>query len=248
MARLLVFQHVAHEILGTLDPLLRKSAFRIKYVNFGRSNYRIPDMSGYDGLIVLGGPMNVDQMDSYPYLAEEIQAIRTAVELDMPVLGICLGSQLIAKALGAKVRKNPVKEIGWYKVYPTETGTGDSLVCHFDKAEMLFQWHGDTFDVPEGAELLATSELCRNQAFRYGQKIYGFQFHLEVDKKMIDRWLKIPDNVRELEEVKDYISPDKIREDTPKYIKHLHDLSDRTFSSFINLFDNHGKYHVLPSR
>lgn len=248
MARLLVFQHVAHEILGTLDPLLRKSAFRIKYVNFGRDNYSIPEVSGYDGLIVLGGPMNVDQVKDYPYLKEEIAAIERALVSDMPVLGICLGSQLVAKALGAKVRKNPVKEIGWYDVVPTVKGTEDPLISNFGKAEKIFQWHGDTFELPRDSELLVTSEFCTNQAYRYGEKVYGFQFHLEVDSKMVDRWLTIPENVAEIKVLNGQIDPERIRAETPEYIDNLHDLSDRTFSEFINLFDNLEKYHVLPSR
>lgn len=248
MARLLVFQHVAHEILGTLDSLLRKSAFRIKYVNFGRDNYTIPRIENYDGLIVLGGPMNVDQVKDYPYLTEETKYIEKAISSDIPVLGICLGSQLVAKALGAKVKRNKVKEIGWYDVAPTIEGTKDPLISNFNGVEKIFQWHGDTFDLPKGAELLATSEFCENQAYRYGEKVYGFQFHLEVDKQMIDRWLTIPGNVEELKELKGQIDPEIIRTDTPKYIKRLKDLSDRTFGGFINLFDNLEKYHVLPSR
>ena len=116
MPKLLVFQHVAHEILGTLDPLLRNSGIRIRYVNFGRSNYEIPDLKNYDGLIVLGGHMNVDQVEEYPYLIPEIEAIGEAITLDIPILGICLGSQLLAKALGGEVSKNNTKEIGWYDV------------------------------------------------------------------------------------------------------------------------------------
>ena len=122
MPKILVFQHVAHEILGTLDPLLKKYGFRIRYVNFGRSNYKIPDLENYNGLVILGGPMNVDEVEDYPYLIPEVEAIKKAIDLDMPILGICLGSQLIAKALGSKVYKNNIKEIGWYKISLTEEG------------------------------------------------------------------------------------------------------------------------------
>jgi len=248
MARLLVFQHVAHEILGTLDPLLRKSGFRIKYVNFGRDNYRIPEIRNYDGLIVLGGPMNVDEVDNFPYLEREIKAIEKALKCEIPILGICLGSQLLAKALGSRVGKNNGKEIGWYDVTPTGEGTKDNLISKFSGTEKIFQWHGDTFEVPDGGVLLASSGMCKNQAFRYGDKVYGFQFHLEVDRKMIERWLTIPDNVKELDELKGVIDPEMIRSETPLYIGRLHDLSDATFSEFINLFDNLEKHHVLPSR
>lgn len=248
MPRLLVFQHVAHEILGTLDPLLRGRGFRIRYVNFGRTNYKIPDLKNYDGLIILGGPMNVDQVEDYPYLDPEVDAIKTALDLDMPILGICLGSQLLAKALGAEVSKNGCKEIGWYDVKTTAQGKKDPLVSQFEDFEKIFQWHGDTFEIPKGAVKLASSKTCGNQAFRYGDKVYGFQFHLEVDKQMIERWLVNPHNKKELEELKGLIDPDLIRKETPEYIDDLVRLSNRTFTKFIGLFGNIVKKEVLPSR
>lgn len=235
MPKLLVFQHVPHEILGTLDPMLRGAGFRIRYVNFGRSNYKIPRLRNYDGLVVLGGPMNVDETDEYPYLVPEIESIREFIDMDVPVLGICLGSQLIAKALGARVNKNPEKEIGWYEVFTTEEGRKDCLVGAFDAVEKVFQWHGDTFEIPPGAVHLATSPACANQAFRYGDKVYGFQFHLEVDAPMIERWLVAPVNKKEIEELDGRINPDVIRFETPKYIDALSDLSRRTFGGFIDL-------------
>ncbi len=236
MPKLLVFQHVPHEILGTLDPMLRNAGFRIRYVNFSRSNYSIPRLRNYDGLVVLGGPMNVDETDEYPYLVPETESIRKFIDMDVPVLGICLGSQLIAKALGARVRKNPEKEIGWYDVSATEEGGMDRLVGAFGAVEKVFQWHGDTFEIPPGASHLATSPACANQAFRYGDKVYGFQFHLEVDAPMIERWLVTPVNKKEIEELGGKISPDAIRSQTPRYIDALSDLSGRTFGGFIDLF------------
>lgn len=248
MPRILVFQHVAHEILGTLDPLLRGSGFRIRYVNFGRSNYKIPDIGKYDGLIILGGPMNVDQTKDYPYLEPELVSIKKALELDKPILGICLGSQLLAKALGSKVGRNGSKEIGWYNVYKTEHAAEDHLLQGFREVEKIFQWHGDTFEIPDGAVRLAGSDACKNQAFRYGDNVYGFQFHLEVDKDMINRWLVTPGNKKELESLKGIIDPEVIRKETPDYIEDLMKLSDNTFSRFIELFGNIKKKEFLPSR
>lgn len=248
MPRLLVFQHVAHEILGTLDPLLRNAGFRIKYVNFERHPDAEPSLVGYDGLIVLGGPMNVDEVEKYPNLDTEVKLIRNAVEREMPILGICLGSQLLAKALGAKVRKNSEKEIGWYDLTPSGDGKKDPLISNFADLEKIFQWHGDTFDLPEGAKLLASSPLCNNQAFRFGDNVYGFQFHLEVDKPMIERWLNVPDNKKEIEELNGKIDPDVIRSDTPQHIARLHQLSKSVFGNFIELFGYNKKRHTLPSR
>ncbi|HEX9443892.1 MAG TPA: gamma-glutamyl-gamma-aminobutyrate hydrolase family protein, partial [Candidatus Binatia bacterium] len=163
MPRLLVCQHVPYEILGTLNPLLKTAGFRIRYVNFGRHPGAEPSLAGYQGLVVLGGPMSVNQTAEYPHLAAEMRLIERALEQGLPVLGICLGAQLIAAALGARVYPNREKEIGWYDVSPAENAGGDPLVAHFRPSEKIFQWHGDTFDIPAGAVHLASSPLCANQ-------------------------------------------------------------------------------------
>ena len=191
--------------------------------------------------------MNVDEVDDYPYLKPEVDAINRAIDNEMPVLGICLGSQLLAKALGATVVKNKEKEIGWYDVSPTKEGALDPLISNFIGTEKIFQWHGDTFKLPKGAVLLASSELCKNQAFRYGDNIYGFQFHLEVDESMIYRWLDTPVNVEELGKLDGKIDPEVIRKQTPKYIERLKILSDRTFTNFARLFGDLSKSQFLPS-
>ena len=248
MSKLLVFQHVPHEILGTLDPLIRNAGFRIKYVNFGRYPDAVPSLDGYSGLIVLGGPMSVDDIGDYPHLATEVDLIKEAVKRELPILGICLGSQLVAKALGAKVKRNSEKEIGWYDLSPTEIGKKDPLLSTFSNVERIFQWHGDTFELPKGALHLASSPLCRNQAFRYGENIYGFQFHLEVDEPMIERWLRVPLNKKEIEELDGKIDPRTIKKETPLYIDRLKELSDQTFRQFIKLFGFSKKRNTLPSR
>jgi len=248
MRRLLVFQHVPHEILGTLDPLLRNAGFRIRYVNFGRQPDATPDIDRYHGLIVLGGPMNCDQSDRYPHLNTEIDLIQSAITDGKPVLGICLGSQLIARALGARVFKNPVKEIGWYELNPTTLAASDPLFAHLEPTQKIFQWHGDTFELPDGAVHLASSPDCRNQAFRYDDNVYGFQFHLEVDEPMINRWLNTPVNARELESLDDLNRTEKIREDTPMYVDQAIALGNRIFDEFIHRFHVHRHRVVLPSR
>jgi GMP synthase (glutamine-hydrolysing) len=246
--RLLVLQHVAHEILGTLDPLLRAARCRIRYVNFGREPDARPDPARYDGLIVLGGPMNCDQVDRHRHLALEVECIREAIRRGRPVLGICLGSQLIARALGAPVTRNPVKEIGWYDVTPTAAGAADPLFRHFAGTEKIFQWHGDTFAIPPGAVHLASSPDCAHQAFRFGDNVYGLQFHLEVDAPMIHRWLHAPVNCRELEALQGRIDPARIAADTPRHIARARELGDRVFGEFIHLFDFRHRRVVLPSR
>jgi GMP synthase (glutamine-hydrolysing) len=236
MRKILVFQHVAHELLGTLNPLLKDSGFRIRYVNFDRDPAARPSLDGYFGLVVLGGPMNVDQVDLYPFLAVEVELVAEALQRGMPVLGICLGAQLLARALGADVRPHHSKEIGWYQINPTAAGADDPVFAGMSDTEHIFQWHGDTFDIPSGAVHLASSPDCENQAFRYGDTAYGFQFHLEVDRPMVERWLTVPHNRQEITNLNGAIDPEQIRSDTLQHIDKLQRLSDDTFSRWIKLF------------
>jgi len=248
MPKLLVCQHVPHEILGTLDPLLRRSGFRIRYVNFGRHPDAQPSLDGYQGLIVLGGPMNVDEVERYPHLAVEMDLVREAMDRDIPVLGICLGAQLIARAVGAEVTRATAKEIGWYDVRPTDHGRGDPLVGHFGETERIFQWHGDMFEIPGGAAHLVDAPGCLNQGFRIGRNVYGFQFHLEVDEAMIRRWLRVPSMREEIESLGGAIDPEVILRETHERIHELRRLSDRTFAEFVRLFGPRERVRILPSR
>lgn len=248
MPRLLVFQHVPFEILGTLNPLFKRSGFRIRYVNFGRYPDAQPSLEGYQGLVVLGGPMSVNETRKFPYLTTEHRLIEEAIQKDLPVLGVCLGAQLIAKVLGAKVRASGEKEIGWYDVCKTSEAEIDPVVGHFKESEKIFQWHGDTFEIPQGAVHLASSQVCSNQAFRFGMNVYGFQFHLEVDEPLIERWLKTPTFKKEIESLDGKVSVEKIRQETKSYIQRLTRLSQRCFGEFIRLFGAEKINHQLPSR
>lgn len=248
MPKILVCQHVPHEILGTLDPLLRTSGFRIRYANFGRMPELRPDLSGYDGLVILGGPMNVDETDRYPFLLEEIHLIEEALKNDKPVLGICLGSQLIAKALGANVYRNHKKELGWYDLQPTALGRTDALISHFQDQEKVFQWHGCTFDIPKEAHHLVVSEDCPNQAFCYGDKTYGLQFHLEVDEAIIARWLRLPAPRQEWEELHGPIQDSEITAIATQNKTRIQELSRLVFGEFVGLFGERPKHKILTSR
>jgi GMP synthase (glutamine-hydrolysing) len=229
--KLLVFQHSACEPLGVLDPLLRRSGFRIRYVNFGRDPQAEVDVSRYDGLVVLGGQMNVDQTDIYPHLATEIAALREAIARGMPVLGICLGAQLLAAALGAAVRPNAVHEIGWYPLEPMQAAREDRLFRHFDGSQFVFQWHAYTFDLPPGAVHLASTATCRNQAFRHGGRAYGLQFHLEADEPLIRRWLAMPQYRDEVGRVR----MSQILRETHRYAASTSPLALDVFAEFAGL-------------
>jgi GMP synthase (glutamine-hydrolysing) len=248
MKKLLVLQHVAHELLGTLNPLLKRAGFRIRYVNFARHPDAAPSLDGYDGLIVLGGPMSVNDAIRLRHLTTELKLIEEAMRRDIPVLGICLGAQLIAKALGAAVYRNPEKEIGWYDVSPTDHASSDPLLMELKKTEKIFQWHGETFETPKSTSHLAFSPLCANQAFRYGTKVYGFQFHMEVDAPMIHRWLKVVDNRTEISNLHGDEHIEFIYSETPRHIGRLSEISDRVFGAFIDLFGIEKKFRRLPSR
>ena len=205
-------------------------------MNFGRDPHARPNIASYDGLVVLGGPMNVDETDRYTHLATEVELIRETIGAGLPVLGICLGGQLIARALGAEVKRSPEKEIGWYDLSPTENARDDPLLSHLAPAQKIFQWHGDSFAIPEGAVHLASSPGCPNQAFRFGDRIYGLQFHLEVDQPMIERWLRVPENIAEIAGMDGNASAEGIRDDTEVHIGETVRLSERVFSNFVRLF------------
>ena len=236
MKKLLVLQHVANELLGTLNPLLKRNGFRIRYVNFARHPDAQPSLDGYHGLVVLGGPMSVNDTGMHPHLMTELHLIEEAMRRNIPVLGICLGAQLIAKTLGAAVYPNQEKEIGWYDVTPTRDAEDDPLLAEFGGTEKIFQWHGETFDLPRTSTHLAFSSLCANQAFRFAGNVYGLQFHLEVDEPMIERWLRVAENRREIASLDGKIDPAAIRRDTPAHLVRLQQLGDQVFSEFIRLF------------
>ena len=203
--RVVVFRHVPFEGLGLIQPALDEGRVAVEFADLFRDDAPEPDVAGAAGLILMGGPMSAN--DNLPYLRREMDYIRQAAERGQPVLGVCLGAQLAAQALGARVYRNPVKEIGWFEVYLTEAGREDPLLCSLGVPETVLQWHGDTFDLPSGAEWLAWSEGCRNQAFRWGSSLYGLQFHLEVTPEMIVDWCAQDANCGDVRELDGPIDP-----------------------------------------
>lgn len=190
--QVLAFRHAPLEGIGTIAGALHRHNIACRvvdaYLKSGNDSGNAPALNDAAGLIVMGGPMSAN--DDLAWLRHEIGVIQEAVHRGIPVLGVCLGAQLIARALGAKVYKNPEKEIGWGWVRSTEAARGDRLFDRFPDPEMVFQWHGETLDLPPGAELLAYGDACRNQAFRAGRNVYGIQFHLEVTPDIITDWLR----------------------------------------------------------
>jgi GMP synthase (glutamine-hydrolysing) len=244
----LVFQHVPYEPLGTLDAQFRDAGFRIRYINFARSGRVNLDVRRYHGVVVLGGPMSVNSTDRYPHLLDEIDALRVAIDGEIPVLGICLGAQLIAATLGASIEPNPIKEIGWSDVKRTPAGATDPLFKHFKASEKIFQWHGDTFEMPSGAEHLAVTDACSNQAFCYRGGVYGLQFHLEIDEALVRRWLATPAMRDELAALHGTVDGGAILQQTERHIGRSKRLSRAVFRTFIERFFGWRRRLALPSR
>ena len=171
-----VLQHVPFEGLGSIETWLSARDAVVQYTRFYQSPV-LPDLRALDLVIAMGGPMSVNDEREYPWLKQEKAFIKEAVGRGLPVLGVCLGAQMIASALGARVFANAHKEIGWF---PIQAVSADSDAFRFPPRTTVFHWHGETFDLPQGAVHLARSHACENQAFQIGRNVIGLQFHLET--------------------------------------------------------------------
>ncbi len=181
--RVMIFQHVPFEGIGTIGAWLDAHAARVDWTRFHRGD-GAPRSIQCDLLIVMGGPMGAHQDESYPWLAGEKRAIREAIEGGARVLGVCLGAQLIAAALGARVFPGREREIGWHPVLHAPGIAGNPFADAVPDGALVFHWHGDTFDLPRGATRLLSSEGCANQAFLLGGAVLGLQFHLETTPEL----------------------------------------------------------------
>ncbi|MDE1770000.1 MAG: gamma-glutamyl-gamma-aminobutyrate hydrolase family protein [Thaumarchaeota archaeon] len=229
MSEILVIQNTKIEGIGLLGDLLKKDGFEIKTVL--AKNEDIPDMKP-DAIIILGAPESAN--DDLPHLKKELDLIRDAVRKNIPVLGICLGSQLIAKAFGARVYKGPKKEIGFYNDIEFDNTEKSNIFSGMKSPTLVFHWHGDTFDLPENATRLAHSKNYQNQAIRVGSAI-GVQFHLEVDEPTIKLWLEKSRD--ELSKVS-YIDPVSIERQIPfniGIVKENLEIFYKNFKSEFNL-------------
>lgn len=187
---ILFVKHIDIEGPGSVEEFFRNTTWSLQTVNLAQGE-RLPDnLREIEAIITLGGPMNVYQEDKYPFLKDEDVFLKNAIKNQVPTLGICLGAQLLAKAAGAKIKKAKTEEIGWYKANLTPAGLKDNLFLGLKPQLDVFQWHEDTFDIPEQGILLAESKTCKNQAFRFGTNAYGLQFHFEVTGEMIEDWTK----------------------------------------------------------
>lgn len=191
-ARVLILKNTLSEGPGSIADFLRRQAISSCVVEL-HAGEELPELSSFSHLVVLGGPMAVYEMDRYPYLVKEATFLDRALKAGKHMLGVCLGAQMLAHVLGGRVYPGGRKEIGWYAVALTEEGMKDAVLSTLSadgkQYARVFQWHGDTFDLPEGAVRLASSELYSNQAFRYDKAVYALQFHIEVTPMIVREWL-----------------------------------------------------------
>jgi GMP synthase (glutamine-hydrolysing) len=184
------FQHIPFEGLGLIKDWADDRGHKLSATKFYKK-HTLPNVDDYDALIIMGGSMSVHDEKIYPWLKEEKKYIKQAIKAGKSILGVCLGAQLIADVLGAKISTAPVKEIGWFPIAWSDAAMGHKIIAGLNPAMNVFHWHGEQFAIPDGTVHLASSKACANQAFLYGNKILGLQFHLEMDEEAIE---KIIDN------------------------------------------------------
>ncbi len=188
----LILKNTLSEGPGSIESYLLQEKLPSRIIEL-HAGEELPDLSSFTHLVVLGGPMAVYEMARYPYLVREAAFLEQAIKADKPVLGVCLGAQMLAHVLGGRVYPGGRKEIGWDEVAITGEGMKDPLLSALavggKAVAQVFQWHGDTFDLPRGAVRLASSSLYPNQAFRYPGRVYALQFHVEVTPAIVREWL-----------------------------------------------------------
>jgi GMP synthase (glutamine-hydrolysing) len=183
---LIVLRHVPYEGPGLIEDMLEGRGLPYRIIDVFEEGVPL-GAAGFTGVVSMGGPMSVN--DGIEEIEREKVLLLEAMDRDIPVLGVCLGAQVIASALGARVYAGDHPEVGWGQVTLTENGLADPLMSSVDHVLPVLHWHGETFDLPEGAVNLAYSEKFENQAFRVGNKTYGMQFHLEADEEMVHEWV-----------------------------------------------------------
>lgn len=231
-----VIRHLDFEDLASFTSILQVNDYQINYIeaaDFALSPDELlqPDLLSDDLLIVLGGPISVNDGAIFPFINEEIALLQQRITADKPTLGICLGAQLIASALGADVYSGRQKEIGWYDLTLTDAGRQSPLRYLGSEHCRMLHWHGETFDLPEGAVLLASSEKCTNQAFSVGNNVLALQFHPEITQRAMEKWFI--GHITEIMQTEG-VSVERLREDTRQFANQLEVQGELFFKSWLN--------------
>jgi GMP synthase (glutamine-hydrolysing) len=229
--------HSVGETVGLMGDVIKQLHLPFKEVHLYEGEGLPRDVSDLEGLVVMGGPMNVDEIDKYPFLLPELQLMEKVLSEKKPIIGICLGAQLIAKALGQRVYPHHTREVGWYPIQMTSRAQTDAHFNLFPNEINVLHWHGDTFDIPNGAVHLATSKICENQAFRWGANTYALQFHFEVTPHMLEGWCKAKCEQEFIASAGQ--DPKKIIEATSKAFQILEPLAKKFFTSYFKQTYSH---------
>ena len=231
--RILVLQHISCEPPGIYEDILVEKGASIHRVEIDEGQ-QLPDWQGFDAIIAMGGPMSVNDDATLPWLTAERRLVREAVLAGKPYWGVCLGVQLLAASLGARVHAGPKPEVGIMPVYLTEAGYDDAVFSGLPRELVTFQWHGETFDLPDGGVLLATSPAYPNQAFRWKKKAYGIQFHVEISAALAKQWSQVPDYKAALERVLGAGTATKVVGDVSRVEKVLHSYARSMFNNWLH--------------
>jgi GMP synthase (glutamine-hydrolysing) len=233
MKRVLALQQYWDDPPGCLGEILQEHG--IYYDTVKVDEAPLPDPAHYDAIFAMGGPQNVNAEEKYPYLAREKELLRTIVEQDIPYLGMCLGGQLLASALGAPVTRHHITEIGFYEVQLTDEGKIDPLFQGLPGYQQIIHWHEDSFELPKNAIRLATSANTPNQAFRVGPRAYGLQYHIEVTADMFDIWFRYPDYKKEIAQIIGLDGIEKVEHDRLTRYPLYHHHTRIVFENFLKI-------------
>ena len=233
MKRVLAIQFCWDDPPGNLGEIMQEHDIFYEVVEADK--YPVPDPTEFDAILAMGGPQHVGDNETYPYLVGVESAIRKAVEEDIPYLGICLGGQLLAHALGAPVKRHAITPLGFYEVQITAGGKTDPLFRGLPGYQQVFHWHEDTFDIPKEAVQLASNAQTENQAFRYGRYAYGTQYHLEVTPAMLDVWLHFPEYRQEIVSTLGESAVDNFVSDSARLFPLYHQHTRIMFENFLKI-------------
>jgi GMP synthase (glutamine-hydrolysing) len=230
----LVLQHIACEPPGVYEDVLRERGWSLTRVELDEGE-RLPDWREFDAIVAMGGPMSVNDEATLPWLRPEKELIASAVQAGTPFFGACLGSQLLASSLGARVYSGAEAEVGLLPVFLTEAAAEDPVFADLPETLPTLQWHGDTFDLPDGAVLLASSPQYPHQAFRVGASAYGVQFHLEVSAEMAHEWGQVPEYAASLERTLGAGAAEQLLEDVARRADEMGTEARTIFTRWLEL-------------